>query len=192
MLRHRLLLALLLVLLPSVSRAGIITFDGLTGNTGDLLAPYAEGGFLVTPLTGRWMEMTTSSPTPGVVGNPAPSIWEDTFLASLEVTELSGRLFSFASIDLFGATADYTFEGLLGGSTVFSASVDVPSSSGFVTIPSPSLALIDTLRISVVRDQAEYSNVDNINVNAVPEPSTLLILLGGSLVLSLASLRRSS
>jgi hypothetical protein len=169
-------------MLPGALQAGFITFSGLNGSTGDALTPYSENGFIVTPITGRWMEMTTSSPTPGVTGNPGPSIWEDTFTASLEITEASGGQFTFGSVDLWGRTADYTIEGLLNGTTVFTVAADVPSND-WLTVSSPSFAVIDTLRISAIRDQAEYSNVDNISVAAVPEPSSLVIFLGGTLLL---------
>jgi hypothetical protein len=181
--RTRIALSLLiLALLPCVTQAAFITFGGLGGSTGDALLPYTENGFIVTPITGRWMEMTTTSPTPGVTGNPGPSIWEDTFTASLEITEASGGQFTFGSVDLWGRTADYTIEGLLNGTTVFTVAADIPSDD-WLTVASPSFAPIDKLRISAIRDQAEYSNVDNIGVTTVPEPPPIVIVLGGSLLL---------
>jgi len=89
---------------------------------------------------------------------------EDTFTATLKVTATSGAFFTFTSIDLWGKTADYTLEGLLGGAVLFSTSVNVPNDD-WLTLNSPSGAQIDTLRISAIRDQAEYSNVDNIRLN---------------------------
>ena len=43
--------------------------------------------------------------------------------------------------------------------------------------PSVSGAIIDTLRISAVRHQSEYSNVDNIRPNEaiVPEPGSIRV-----------------
>ena len=50
MLSRRVLVLSLFRMLPNVSLAGIITFDGLTGNERDpFTTPYVEGTFQVTP-----------------------------------------------------------------------------------------------------------------------------------------------
>jgi hypothetical protein len=179
-----LVLMLLTVFSASDADAAIIAFSGLPGPNGSIVptgTPYLEGEFKVTPIDGRWMQMIDSGPTPGVYGNPGPSLWEDTFTATLEVKLASGGLFAFSGIDVWGRTADYTLEGLRNGAVVFTTSADIPSVD-WLTVNSPSSAAIDRLLIYAVRDQAEYSNVDNIIVSAVPEPSSG-ILLGGLLAM---------
>jgi ELWxxDGT repeat protein len=156
----------------SASNASTISFNDLSGHQGDgdPFTTYTEGRFTVTPVTGRWMVMTTVSPTPDVFGNPPPSIWEDTFTASLDVTQSSGGVFRFDGIDLTRST-NYTLTGLLGDQTVFTASGTVPAGpAGFMTVQSTSSATIDRLRISVVRNDVETTNIDNIRLG-VPVPS---------------------
>jgi hypothetical protein len=174
---HLALALSLLATLPGVSRAAVITFGDLSGNHSDPFSTsYTEAGFTVTPITGRWLEGHDSH----VIGNPLPDIYGDTFTASLEVNKFGGGLFAFTSVDLASGTLNapvtYTIEGLLGGSTIFSASSTVPYP--FVTVGSPSGAAIDTLRISMIRNQAEGYLLDNINVTPVLEPSSLAVFLG--------------
>lgn len=163
------------------ARAAIITFENIGGETGDpFIAPYSEAGFQVAPITGRWLKGTVGGK---VAGNPQPVIYGDTFTASLEVTELTGRPFFFSSIDigntffdgLAGEPVSYTLEGFLGSRSVFTTSGEA---AGFETVASPSRRPIDRLLLSMVREQADGYAIDNINVRPVPEPASIAIWLG--------------
>jgi hypothetical protein len=175
---------LVLLIVGSVN-AALITFDGLTGSErAPFPTPYVEDNFQVMPVTGRWFEGHGGN----TVGNPIPAINGDTFTASLEVTNVLGDLFTFNSIDIGNNFTDglaakpvsYTLDGLLGGTTVFTLSGEA---SVFQTISSPSALKIDTLRLSMVRLEADGYAIDNIRLNepalaAVPEPSSAILLAG--------------
>ena len=132
--------------------------------------------------------MIDSGPTSGVYGNPGPSLWEDTADASLIVAAVSGDPFTFTSIDLWGETADYTIEGVLNGVSVFTVSANVPDDN-WLTLNSPSAVMIDILRVSVAKDQSEYSNVDNIRLNGPPVPEPASICLWAVLMAAACGLR---
>lgn len=171
-------------------RAAIVTFENIGGETGDpFIAPYSEAGFQVAPITGRWLKGTVGGK---VAGNPQPVIYGDTFTASLEVTSLAGKPFTFTSLDLASwhfdggnpRSIEYTIDGLLRGRRIFSTTGIVSSSENvfpagdFETIRSPSSASIDTLRISMVRLDSQAYVLDNIEVAPVPEPASVAIWLG--------------
>lgn len=129
---------------------------------------YAEDGFLVTPITGRWLKGLDSR----ALGNPLPDILGDTYSASLQVTDLNGGLFSFTSINIASGTinapVEFTLVGMLAGDTVFSTTGEAPYP--FITVNSPSGSMIDTLTLSMVRLTAEGYEVDNIRLNEPARP----------------------
>lgn len=183
------LILVLLLSLSSVANATTITFDGLAGpNESAFPASYLEAGFTVTPLAG--------SPEQGTVfGNPSPSviIGAPVFApvpGAIEITLTGGGNFTFSSVDLAsnnGGPSSFSWVGWLGGLAKYSFGGLVPSGSGstffFVTESNPfafSAILIDRLTIGMAPGQGTTSdNLDNINVSAVPEPSTAILLLLG-------------
>jgi hypothetical protein len=158
--------------------ATTITFGGLTGAPDELFeSPYTEAGFTVTPVSGRWLEVHDVH----ISGNPTPALWGDLFNATLDVTRAGGGSFAFAGLDMtswgFGSPPTniaYTIDGLLGGQKVFSTSGEIPpvETAGFTTLTSPSGALIDTLRFSLVRLDSQAYVLDNIKLLPAPTWAT--------------------
>jgi hypothetical protein len=151
------------------SEASVITFGGLSGATGTPLAPYLEDGFRVAPITGRWVQAHISS-----LANPVPGIYGDTATATLEVTRTAGGFFSFAGFDLASGDSagpvdpvGYTVEGLRGGQTIFSGTGSVGVKQ-FVNVDSPSNAVIDTLRFSMLKLNSQAYLLDNIRLVTPP------------------------
>jgi ELWxxDGT repeat protein len=156
-----------------VAPTTVIALDALHGGPDAPFYFYRQDGFSVRPIDGRWLEAQEGT---HVTGNPGPGLWGDAYTGALEVTRPAGGLFSFHSVDVttwtFGTGNDsgqYTITGLRGGQTVFSKSGAVPvyETSGFVTVDSPSLALVDTVRLSFVRGTQSYV-VDNIRLIQPP------------------------
>jgi hypothetical protein len=159
----------------------VIGFSGLVGSNGDAMpSPYVEAGFQVAPVVGDWQEAH-------VFGNPTPSIFSGSPLGMVRVgTAVPGGLFTFSSVDLADAGnggAQYSLAGILSGVSVFSVNLTGPLPGSFVTINSPSNAVIDELLITMLRGTVTY-NIDNIAVTAVPEPATLALLALGGLLLA--------
>src|SRR5262249_44660330 len=159
--------------------AATVTFNGLTSsNMAPFIAPYTEGTFTVTPISGTWHEAH-------LFGHPVPDIFGSSPVASIKVSDNFTGLFQFTQVDLADAGAGgatYSIVGQLGGSTVFTIS-DGPLPSTFATIPNPHPAqTVDTLIITMTQNAATY-NIDNIVVLEVPEPSAwALAAVAGALM----------
>jgi hypothetical protein len=171
------LATLLLLIAPSASQAVTIAFSGLVGANGDPMPnPYVESGFSVTPLSGTWLEAHQ-------FGNPIPSIFGRSAAGTVEVKETSSGPFAFSSVDLADAGsggATYDLSGFLGATPIFSVSGG-PLPGSFVTVPSPSGSTIDRLDITMHQAGATY-NIENIVVNPVPEPSSVVLLTLGAAI----------
>ena len=168
----------------SGASATIITFDGLTGSHVPLTAPYTESGFTVTVTDGAWGQGQLE-------GNPPPSIFSGPGFVPYSSTNnafsvTNGGRFAFGGLDIAANESDVTYEflGLLAGSTVFDLFGDVDDLTGccvFHTVGTGELSdLIDTLFVSItLTGDSNTVNVDNIVVDAVPEPTTLAMLATG-------------
>jgi PEP-CTERM motif len=172
-------LALSLVTSIVPASAATITFNGLT--TPSHVTTYAEAGFTVSATSGDWQALTG-------FGNPAPSLYflretpEPTIMATITITA-GGSPFTFASADLYSSITPipYVFSGFLKTTAVFTESGTVPNTFGqFATVLSNPPRSIDTLVITLSNPATPCCGgnpvgVDNIVVNAVPEPATLLL-----------------
>src|SRR5690606_14724406 len=144
----------------STASAEIITFNGLSGEIADPLAPYSEAGFTVTPRFGAWKEGHVS-------GNPIPSVYvsdlTETPFGSLEIVHDEGLLFSFNSVDLsvFNSAIGYEIAGWIGTEQVFSVADSQGTTTGFITIGTEQ-PLIDRLTIDIGGGGPGSFNVDNI------------------------------
>jgi PEP-CTERM motif len=183
------LVTLLALTLCGHTGADTITFSGLPGPNQSPFTTYAEAGFTVAAAGG--------SPQQGTLfGNPAPSVIIAApvgapVVGTVQTTLTAGGTFTFTSVDLAsnnGEPSNFRIRGLLGGVEQYSFPGSIPSGSDplffFVTQGNPfSGVLIDTLQITVAPGNGTTSdNLDNIVVNAVPEPGTaMLLVVGGAL-----------
>ena len=166
---------------------GVVPVSATTIGFNDLLTSspfttYAESGFTVSATLGSW-EADTG------FGNPAPFILfnraedEPTLTAQIEITA-GGSPFGFSSVDLYSSITPipYVFTGLKNFTTVFTIGSTEPNTFGnFATVLSlHSTDTIDTLLITLSNPATECCpnpvGLDNIVVNTVPEPTTLLLL----------------
>jgi len=195
--RMRLVPLALTLLAPVVpASAAVITFDGLQTPSA-FTGPYAESGFSVSPASNQWIVWTG-------YGNPAPAIVfinPDTAFetnAQIEVTA-GGRLFTFESVDLYSSISPipFGFVGLLNSTVVLSQMGGLPNTFGnFRTVSVNSTQPIDTLLITVGNPSTapfptvNPAGLDNVVVNRVPEPTTVVLMTAGLAVVARRMKRR--
>jgi hypothetical protein len=166
----------------AAASATTITFSGLSGANGDLVATYTEGGFTVTTTVGSQFRQGQ------LFGNQIPSLFaapSDPFFDpvndALDVTR-GGGLFNFASVDLAAnnGAVNFTFTGFLGGVQQYAFSGVEPgrgaafgTAFGFDTIINPNAAIaIDDVRIAL-SIAGTSGNADNIVLNAAAVPAPI-------------------
>jgi hypothetical protein len=150
-----------------------VTFSSLTGENGDLFSVYTESGFTVTPVGGRWSKAF-------FFGNPVPDIFCDACAPGIVAVTSDSGPFMFESVDVGNPGNDpvnFSIEGFLNGILQFSQAGTLTSPDIFQTFSSdrPNV-VIDSLTISLTG--SDY-NIDNIVVDAVPEPGTMVLALAG-------------
>jgi len=184
--RKRLIpLALTWLLQTTPASAAVISFTGLQ-TPAAFTGPYVESGFSVLPTANDWIVWTG-------YGNPAPAIVfinPDTAFetsAQIEVTA-GGGLFTFESVDLYSSISPipFVFVGLLNSTVVLTQGGALPNTFGnFRTVSVNSTQPIDTLLITVGNPSTapfptvNPAGLDNVVVNRVPEPTTLVLMTAG-------------
>ena len=172
--------------MPGTAGAAPITFGGLSGANGDPFSTYTENGFTVATTQGTWVEAH-------LFGAPVPDIFSTSSVAAVSVT--GPGLFSFSDVDLGlagGTDVSYSITGMLGAATLYSFAGSLTGVSFHNVLNSSSL-LIDKLLITMTKAGASSYNIDNINVTAVPEPSSyLLMALGLAGLAAMRSKKRGS
>lgn len=189
MIRRTLVGIVMLAALAASSRtsdAAPITL-GFNGLAAGAFNGYSQDGFTVNPFTGTWLTNTSygaPSPFPYFTG---PGYLQPAVSASLEITG-GGGLFTFASVDLYSIVTPipWRFTGFLNGAQVFDGSGQLGNTLGlFKNVVNPSaLAAIDRLVITLTNPinlscptcGANPMGPDNIVVQRVPEPASLLLL----------------
>lgn len=176
-----------------IANASVITFNSLSGGNFDPFTGTTEGNFTVTPTEGDWfVGQLFGNPTPSIFAGPISQLTT----SSINVTENTTKLFTFASVDLTSNAArgsEFSIQGFLNNQLVLSTTGTIDLNNSFTTIPSTnSQQILDSLQI-ILTPAPEVSslNLDNINVTtAVPEPSNFGGLFGLGM-LSIFVLRRN-
>lgn len=192
-----------LALAAASASAVTITFNGFGGvneddtpDNGDAFASYSEAGFTLTPTGGSVLVAKAT-------GNDVPAIYVPSDGTSgfgrFDLTA-GGARFTFAAIDIAAITSNVsvTFTGMLGAATAYSFTRSVaghPFVFGspvlFDTVPGSFAALaIDRLTVALTGGGTSFT-IDNINVTAVPEPSSAALLGLGLAGLAVAKRRRA-
>jgi hypothetical protein len=147
--------------LMPVSMSLACTFDGLPA--GQALSSYTESGLTVVPTAGYWQAMS------GFIGFSTSA--GETGTGQIRVTA-GGSPFMLDSVDLYSSITQipYVFTGLMGSTTVFTATGTVPNTfGGFATVSNPySADLVDTLLIDATNPPVCCDNrigIDNIRLS---------------------------
>jgi hypothetical protein len=134
-----------------------------------------ENGYTVTARTGDW-QISRSSPAGG---NPQPSIFSRSTNAQVSLEGPLFHLISFqtndGSINSGISTATYSIEGFLNNTLVLSGSGTVSPDWEANSNPNP-LQPLDRILISFNIGQTTSYGIDNIQLQAVPEPSFYFLL----------------
>jgi hypothetical protein len=177
--------------------AEVITFDALPAGA---FTTFTDGAFTVTANPGN----PGDNPTIVNVGGTNQNVvvdgnLNDPFGTAFTVTETDGGLFSLNSVDVAdllnpggGSEGGCAGGGLRIEATGGGACTDFnPGSSTFTTVSPAGFSNISSLTINIVSAAGfdDYA-VDNINLTASPEPSTLILAFGGLVGLGVSAQRR--
>ena len=163
--------ALALALGTAAASATVITFGALPGANGSNFTSYTESGYTVAKTAGSGCVGT-------LFGNGVPSVFGGPTCdnGSTGSFSLTGGTFAFNGIDLAanGGALTYTFVGKLGAATLWTQTGTLAGPTAtFVGITgSNASTFVNSVTMSFSTVGTSW-NMDNINVAAVPEPSTL-------------------
>jgi hypothetical protein len=141
-------------------------------------------------------------------GNASPAlsfVSSEKGSASVSLTD-GGGWFQFDSVDLEGQYTGYTITGKLGNTTEFSftcttagcdgTGTGAPNTSPYDTITALMAGAsgkdITSLTITIDQNGSTQMNVDNIELNTVPEPTGLVLLGSGILAMAIMVRRKKA
>lgn len=174
-------LAAVAALATTSALATVITFDPLSGSNGDAYVGHSEGGYTITATSGQWFEGHS-------YGNPVPDIFSGPIYqpvsSTIEVTKDDGGYFHFVSVDASSNSASTGTLEVLGyhdGNLEFAMGAGFSSDSTFETKSNPfDFGYYNKIDFTLAPgDGVTSMNLDNIVLNAVPEPASMALVLGG-------------
>jgi hypothetical protein len=183
--------------LVGAANAAVISFDDAWNTLGQDSKPTSFYSTQGVGIFGTYHGLV------GGVGNGDPGNWDlagtvgSVFLGTNQGTS-GNPTFVFSSaqtgtIDIgvpFGWTSTFQITGSLAGSSVFSSSINInDNNNGQGTWSTFTFAApVDTITVRLTAGSAFAYGIDNLNISAVPEPSSAILLGVGSL--GLAAYRR--
>jgi|TARA_B110000091_G_scaffold110994_1_gene120247 hypothetical protein len=175
---------IMLAFMPGFSSASLITFDSIRENTS---SPYIENGYKFELVSGG------TNPYFGVLASSTGSLyWQDNGIptgsnpenAMVKMTRVDGGLFDLWGFDLIGASNDIWLNASTGGVNTYQVSI----ANGNYTIP---INRIDSAKFDFRYIGPNSGAIDNVNVSAVTEPSSLALLGLGIAGLSLSRRKKT-
>ena len=177
--------------------AAVLDFESLTHD--DEIAyvgySYEEDGFLVSNLNTSGFDFSVWGSS-SMFFTGSTSMMNDNDAGVTQLTQLGGGLFSLSSITLATAfpyltedNVSVTFIGTLGNGSTVSQTFSVADGAAQVFSFDASFTSLASVNWT---NEAMYSQFDDINVAAVPEPESYAMLLLGLGVLGAAARRRKS
>jgi hypothetical protein len=176
----------LFAIAPQTVSADIIQirFDNVEGPNLGVFGSVLESGYAVTAISGEWQISRSSSG-----GNLPPAIFSRSSNSQIEIVGPIFSLIDFetndGSLNSGISTATYQLEGFLNNNLVLTGMGNVSPNWEANSSPN-SLQPLDRLRISFNLGQTTGYGIDNIRIQAVPEPSYIGVLS----VLAIAFWRR--
>jgi hypothetical protein len=167
--------------ISGAARAATITFAGPIGNP---VAPTVEGAFRYSTFSGGLFRDTE--------GNGDLFDMEGCSTCGggvLDIVNVTDDLFTFLGADIafqFSSAHDVTFAGYRLGNLIATDVFTTLDNSSYSTVNSVKLAgvAIDELRITLDAALEFATAIDNVRVQAVPEPATLALIGSGLLIVA--------
>jgi len=185
------LIVAMIALSAGAAQAITLTFEGVENTI--YTAPIVRSDYVIGNVVGDEQHFHEINSTQyGLTSNGTGILLDDRF-TRLFMTRQDSASFTLGNFDAawYGSAGTVTVEGWLGGSQVGSFSFGVDN-SGWKTLSGLSLGLVDRIVFDGRIGDYYGMQLDNINVNAVPEPESYALMLAGLVGVAAAMRRRIS
>ncbi len=164
---------------PATTPSALCNGSTLVTNNTSILSTWTQGIYTVTPKTTNWYYNPNQ-------GDPKPDLTSVNGTGTIDIKS-GGSWFQFDSVDLKGTYTGYNVIGYLNGVGVldFSCSSNCGANSNAWVTLSNTIAGKDLTDLQITLDGGSYTYLDNIKLQAVPEPNGLLLIGTGMLALAL-------